>query len=306
MADRRDPVLYGSEADGPLGRSELQFYDRNGYLFFDSLFSEGDIAGLLSELEYLNSAPELQGSEYVIREPESDEVRSLFYVHKYDAVFKALARDRRVLDVARQILGSDVYLLQSRVNLKPGFHGKDFFWHSDFETWHAEDGLPRMRTVSCSITLTDNNEFNGPLMVIPGSHRKYISCVGATPENHYLRSLRKQEVGVPDEALLTDLVQEHGIEAPKGKAGSVLFFDCNLLHGSASNISPFPRTNAFFVYNSIDNALVDPFSGSAARPEHISARADCKPLQPGDLGDAPRYRISGLDHMSFSGNRRLN
>ena len=26
-----------------------------------------------------------------------------------------------------------------------------------------------------------------------------------------------------------------------GKAGSVLFFDCNLMHGSSSNISPLPR-----------------------------------------------------------------
>jgi ectoine hydroxylase len=63
--------------------------------------------------------------------------------------------------------------------------GKEFYWHSDFETWHAEDGMPKMRAVSCSIAFDDNHEFNGPLMVIPQSHQKFISCIGETPEEHH-------------------------------------------------------------------------------------------------------------------------
>lgn len=51
-------------------------------------------------------------------------------------------------DVARQLLGGDVNLHQARINAMPGFTGRGR--HSDFETWHAEDGLPDIRTVSCS------------------------------------------------------------------------------------------------------------------------------------------------------------
>jgi len=54
-----------------------------------------------------------------------------------------------------------------------------------FETWYAEDGMPRMRAISCSINLTENFEFNVPLMAIPGSHKTYIFCGGKTPDNHY-------------------------------------------------------------------------------------------------------------------------
>ncbi len=91
-----------------------------------------------------------------------------------------------------------MYIHQSRINYKSGFRGREFYWHSDFETWHVEDGLPAMRTLSCSVSLTPNTEHNGPLMVIPGSHRKYVACIGETPENHNLKSLRMQEYGVPD------------------------------------------------------------------------------------------------------------
>src|SRR5690606_34261537 len=126
--------------------------------------------------------------------------------------------------------------------------------------------------LSCSIALEDNTFFNGALMVIPGSHQWYVSCVGETPDNHFVESLRRQEYGVPDQQSLTKLVQQNGIEMPVGKAGSVLLFDCNLMHGSSSNISPFPRSNAFFVYNSVENRLEEPFSSKSARPSYIATR----------------------------------
>ena len=59
----------------------------------------------------------------------------------------------------------------------------------------------------------------------------------------------------------------------EGDPGSVVFFDCNVMHGSPDNITPAPRTNAFFGYNAVDNALVEPFGGTAPRPNHIASRA---------------------------------
>ncbi|PSN08523.1 ectoine hydroxylase, partial [filamentous cyanobacterium CCT1] len=56
-------------------------------------------------------------------------------------------------------------------------------------------------------------------------------------------------------------------------------FDCNMMHGSSSNISPFPRSNVFFVYNSVHNRLVAPFGGTKPRPEFIAARERSVPLE---------------------------
>lgn len=185
-----------------------------------------------------------------------------------------------MLNVAREILGGEVYIHQSRINDKPGFNGKEFYWHSDFETWHSEDGMPAMRALSCSILLTDNSEANGPLLLIPGSHRHYVSCIGETPDENYKRSLKKQEIGVPDEGLLRYLADMGGIVSCTGKAGSVVFFDCNAMHGSNSNITPYPRSNVFFVYNSIANKLAQPTGGLTARPEFVATREDIAPLSP--------------------------
>jgi ectoine hydroxylase len=278
---RRDPVIYdGGPVVNRLAQVELEQYERNGYLFAEGLLQPEEISSFSDEFRRLAQASYLRDSPEVISESGSDEVRSIFRVHRLSQAFDWLARDTRILNVARQILGSEVYLHQSRVNLKPGFQGKEFYWHSDFETWHVEDGMPRMRALSASIALTDNYAFNGPLMLIPGSHKTFVPCVGDTPEDHYRQSLKKQEYGVPDRASLKRLADQGGIVAPTGPAGSVVFFDCNTMHGSNSNISPFARSNVFFVYNSVENALTQPFCGLKPRPEHIAARESSSVLQP--------------------------
>jgi hypothetical protein len=116
----------------------------------------------------------------VIREKRSGAVRSVFQVHRTSPLIAALVRNPVVLDRARQILGSEVYIHQSRINFMPGFTGQGFYWHSDFETWHAEDGLPAPRAVSMSLALSTNFPYNGGLMVIPGSHRTSCTAPAAT------------------------------------------------------------------------------------------------------------------------------
>lgn len=132
--------------------------------------------------------------------------------------------------------------------------------------------MPRMRALSVSIFLTESDEFNGPLMLIPGSHQTYIRCAGLTPENHFETSLRRQQYGVPNREALELLLDDQAIVAPKGPAGSVVFFDCNTMHGSNGNLSAKPRINLFAVYNSVDNPLQQPFCGQPPRPDYLAER----------------------------------
>jgi ectoine hydroxylase len=276
IVERQDPVVWDTKRAAAalppaLSPQQLEDYEREGYHFAPALFSDQEATRLLAEVRGLAAAAR-PGTPGVVIEPGERAVRSLFRLHRSNALIRQVCQDPRLVSVARQVLGGDVYVHQSRVNFKPAFDGKEFFWHSDFETWHLEDGMPRMRAVSVSINLTENTEFNGPLMVVPKSHLHYVRCAGATPEKHYEKSLRQQEYGVPSREAMEQLVNGGGIQAPKGPAGSALFFECNLMHGSSGNLSPFPRTNLFIVYNSIENAVTDPFNGLPARPDYLAER----------------------------------
>lgn len=273
MLERHDPVVWGSGEGSALTAAQVESYERDGYLQLPALFSESEVEAFQEEIAKLTSDRELLASERVIIEPDEDSLalRSVFDVHR-EGMFRDLVRDERVSNVARQLLGSDVYIHQSRINLKPPFRGKEFFWHSDFETWHAEDGMPSMRALSASVSLTENVHSNGPLMVIPGSHKHFVACGGETPAEHHRESLRRQEIGVPSDEMLTRLADESEVRNLVGPIGSVTFFDCNLMHGSNGNITPQARRNVFFVYNSVHNTLVEPFAAPARRPNHIAAR----------------------------------
>ena len=138
--------------------------------------------------------------------------------------------------------------------------------------------MPRMRAISASVLLTDNDALNGPLMLIPGSHRTFVACAGETPENNHRSSLKKQEIGVPSPESLTRMADKFGVDFAAGKAGTVILFDCNTLHGSNGNITPFPRSNAFFVYNAWSNRVVAPFAAKTPRPAFLSDRDATQPI----------------------------
>ncbi|WP_406728181.1 ectoine hydroxylase [Streptomyces sp. GD-15H] len=273
LTPRQDPVVWGApDAPGPITPADLKSFERDGFLAVDQLITEDEVAVYRDELNRLIADPAIRADERSIVEPRSKEIRSVFEVHRISEVFARLVRDERVVGRARQILGSDVYVHQSRINVKPGFGASGFYWHSDFETWHAEDGLPRMRTVSVSIALTENFDTNGGLMIMPGSHKTFLGCAGATPKDNYKKSLQMQDAGTPSDEGLTSLAAEYGIKLFTGAAGSATWFDCNCMHGSGDNITPFPRSNVFIVFNSVENTAVEPFAAPVRRPEYIGAR----------------------------------
>lgn len=278
MLERREPVVRGTAEDGPLTQEQLDAFDRDGMLQLPGVFSPQEVEDMFAELRRMTRDDDVRGTDACIIEPESDQVRSIFDVPSFSDHIGDVLRDDRVAGAARQILASEVYLHQTRINYKPGFGGAGFDWHSDFETWHTEDGMPGMRCLSASILLTDNHTQNGPLMLMPGSQQTFVTCVGETPDDNYRSSLRKQVVGIPDRTMIELLYKRHGIHTATGAAGSLLLFDCNTIHGSNGNITPDPRSNVFAVYNSVENTLAEPFAAPGRRPEHIASR-DVTPLR---------------------------
>ena len=272
VLDRLDPVVHGTPEQGPMDASTLRSFDEKGYLSIDQLISADELKLFKDELKRLAQDPEVKQDERTVVEAKSNEVRSIFDIHRSNKIFAKIANDPRVVNRARQILGSEVYIHQSRINYKPGFVGKDFTWHSDFETWHAEDGMPSPRAVSISISLTDNYSFNGPLMIMPGSHKHYVSCEGQTPQDNYKKSLVMQGAGVPDPQILSDFADRFGIDVLEGPAGGAIMFDSNCMHASNGNVTPYSRSNVFIVYNSVENTPVEPFAAPKPRPEFVGSQ----------------------------------
>ena len=270
---RPPPVVWGERRPGPLTAEQVAGYEERGYHTDEQVLDDDDITACYTAVEEITDR--LGEDPRVVRETSNGAVRSVFSVHELSETIADVCARPEIRGVAEQILGDEVYVHQSRINLKPGFGGGPFYWHSDFETWHAEDGMPAPRALSVSLALTPNLETNGALMIIPGSHKSFVSCVGETPQDYHEESLvsYRPPVGTPEEEDVTALGEEHGIDLITGGAGSALYFDSNCMHASAGNISPFPRSNLFVVFNAVSNRLRSPFAAEQPRPEHLASRA---------------------------------
>ena len=219
-------------------------FEDHGYLLLPALFSEAEIAAVRAEVETVASR---EGPE-VVPEAESDHIRIVYGAHRFNEAFGRLSRHPRWLEPVQELMGGPVYIHQSRLNPKAAFHGGAWDWHQDYATWSDRDGLKEPRAFMVAILLDEANAANGPLMLVPGSHHYGLIAEAADNEESPGYTL----FVISDEHL-THIVDAGGIEPVVGPAGSVLISHANMVHGSAGNITPWPRRIFYLNVAATDN-----------------------------------------------------
>src|SRR5207247_170830 len=177
----------------------------------------------------------------------------------YSAPFARLARHPRMIEPVVEVFGEPVYMHQFKINGKMAFDGDVWQWHQDFGTWFNDDQMPEARAMNVAIFLDDVNEFNGPLMFIPGSHKLGVLDAGhdTTTTSYPLWTI--------DHATIARLVARGGLVAPKGPAGSMIMFHSCLVHASTSNLSPWNRVSVYLSLCAVSNHI-----RRFKRPEYIA------------------------------------
>ena len=226
--------------------SQLAEFDEQGFLFLPQVFSRAETELLTAELPQIFA----QDRPEVIREKGSDAPRSAFYVQTWNEAFGILARHPRLVAPVMDLLASDrLYMHQFKINAKAAFDGAVWQWHQDYATWHNDDDMPEPKAMNIALFLAEANEFNGPLMFIPRSHKVGRLTAG------YDTVTTSYPLWTIDNETITRLVEEGGIVAPKGPAGSMLMFHGNLVHASGSNLTPWSRWIVYLSLNRCDNAI---------------------------------------------------
>jgi ectoine hydroxylase len=239
-----------------LSQEQLESFRKEGFVFIPEAFSEEEVRLLRQAAKdvFEPSRPE-------IWREKSGAPRTAFACHTYNEVCAILARHPRLVEPVRQVFDEEVYLHQFKINAKAAFTGDVWQWHQDFITWHNDDGMPEPRAMNIAVFLDDVLPINGPLMLIPQSHEQGTIDAGHDTET------TAYPLWTLDDDTVAKLADEGGIVAPTGKAGGVLMFHANLVHGSAGNITPFPRRIVYLTLSTVSNAITKP-----TRPEFIAHR----------------------------------
>jgi len=246
-----------------LNEIQLKKIDENGYLILADCFSNEEVNNLRKAMVTAFN----EKTEANVVEKSSGEVRTAMGLHLRSKVFDDLTRHPKFFEPACQIRGQNLYIQQTKINVKAAFTGEVWQWHYDFVTHFGDDGVAKPLALNLHVFLDDVTEFNGPLFFIPKSH-KYGSAPSKLDTN-----TTSYPLWIVDQQNVKTLVKENGIISAHGKAGTVVIFVDNLVHGSAQNMSPMDRAIFSVILNPCDNAQT-----KFARPEYKHGR-DFKPIK---------------------------
>jgi len=158
-----------------------------------------------------------------------------------DAYFKVM-RDSRVTACVAALIGPNVKFHHSKINSKLPGSDTEVKWHQDFPfTPHSNDDV-----ITALLMVDEVTDENGPLEVVPGSHRSAIEPLWHN--GHFTGAASDQAAAA---------WQRQAVRCT-GQAGSVCLMHTRLAHGSAPNRSARPRTLFIMVYAADDAVALTP------------------------------------------------
>ncbi len=138
--------------------------------------------------------------------------RTAFAAHTYNEAFGLLGRHPRLIEPVEQLFGEKLYMHQFKINAKAKFDGDVWQWHQDYGTWARDDGMPEPKAMNISVFLDEVFTFNGPLMLIPKSHKHGVLAAG------HDKATTSYPLWTLDHATVEKLVDEGGLVVPDRQA----------------------------------------------------------------------------------------
>jgi ectoine hydroxylase-related dioxygenase (phytanoyl-CoA dioxygenase family) len=200
--------------------------------------------------------------------PDDPRVRRIKAPHLHHPAYAALVRHPNIIGVLQSLWGPDIRFDTAKLNMKCAGFGAPVEWHQDWAFYpHTNDNL-----AAVGVMFDDMAMENGPLMIIPGSHKgptfdhhaDGVFCGAMDPSN------RDVDFGKAIPLL--------------GKAGSITVHHVRAIHGSAPNVSDRDRRLLLFQYRAADAWPLLGFAGGIAAFNALMAAGE--PREP-RLAPAP-------------------
>jgi ectoine hydroxylase-related dioxygenase (phytanoyl-CoA dioxygenase family) len=200
--------------------------------------------------------------------PDNPRVRRIKAAHLHDPAYAALMWHPKIIAVLQSLWGPDIRFDTAKLNMKCAGFGAPVEWHQDWAFYpHTNDDL-----AAVGVMFDDMAMENGPLMIIPGSHK------GPTHDHHADGVF----CGAMDPSR-NDV--DYGKAIPLlGKAGSITVHHVRAVHGSAPNVSDRDRRLLLFQFRAADAWPILGFPGGIEKYNELMVAGE--PREP-RLAPAP-------------------
>ena len=225
-----------------LTKDEVNFYNDQGYLLVEDVISEGQHKEMLTLVEeFFDKAKIVRENDNIFDLEEghsfhNPRLKRIKQPHQHSQFFWDIIKESKIEDILKDLLGDNVSLKTSKLNTKAPGGGAAVEWHQDWAFYpHTNDNV-----LALGLMLNDVDMDNGPLMVIPESHKGPVL-------SHFNDGVFCGAID-PDD---TDFDMNKAVTLT-GKARSMTIHHARTLHGSSPNNSNRDRLVLFYECNSAD------------------------------------------------------
>ena len=226
---------------------DLKFFKKNGYLIKKNLINKNTIVNLNNQIKKFSKSSKFLESKIVNKKKYLLRLQS---PHLRDKLFFNLSRNKNIINIVSSLLGGSARFHHSKLNFKlPSKLGGIVDWHQDWSFYpHTNDDL-----LAIGIYLEDCFEENGPLKVVPKSHKNKLY-------NHHYKG---NFVG-----RITEKLDTKKAVSLIGSAGTVTFHHVRTLHASGLNLTNNSRPLLLFGYSAVDAWPLTYDKGNSTDPNH--------------------------------------
>jgi ectoine hydroxylase len=226
---------------------QLDSFKKNGYLLIKNFFPS---LNSVEAANWLKSQDQASLAKTWTDQEPGVPLAVLQNIHKGDTPIAKLAQDKNILQTAAELIGEEVYIWSSKVNVKAAWCGTVEYFHQDYAYWNGR-GYEQYKMLTCMTFIDPHSPYNGGLQVFPGSHEEgfldHVDFINTNGLAKFMISPKK----------LDELNEKYGMEAIHANPGDVLFFHAGLVHGSSHNISPQTRMIILSQLNTVNNKPVE-------------------------------------------------
>jgi phytanoyl-CoA hydroxylase len=225
-----------------LSDAQRAAYDRDGYIVVPDVFSPAEIDELRRVTDdFVRESARIAANDAVYdledsHTPEEPRVRRLKAPHLIHPAYFGASRNARVVAILKDLWGT-VRFDTGKLNMKSAGYGAPIEWHQDWAFYpHTNEDL-----AAVGIMIDDVSLENGPMMVVPGSHKGPIHDHHG-PNGRFCGAMDPENCDIDLSRALPCL----------GKAGSVTVHHVRAVHGSATNFSGRQRRFLLYQYRAAD------------------------------------------------------
>jgi ectoine hydroxylase-related dioxygenase (phytanoyl-CoA dioxygenase family) len=213
-------------------KQQVDFYNEQGYVLVEDVIDKTTLAAIHRVIEEVVAGARGKTKHDDVYDlepthtPDNPRVRRIKKPHLVHPIFDQVVKSEPMLSILRSLLGPNVRLHGSKLNMKSPRYGSPVEWHQDWAFYpHTNDDV-----LAIGVMLDDVAAENGPLLVLPGTHR--VNQVwDHHAEGYFCGAMDPSTCGL-------DFGKAVAVTGP---AGSCSFHHVRLVHGSAQNTSDRAR-----------------------------------------------------------------